>query len=115
VVRNLQAKRRERERSEPTYFRHFQNACKHNEPVEAYRQFLRWLALAHPDATVDRFLKEPTDTELRSETEGLGAHLFAAVEGHPWNGSRLARLLKQHRSARVDSSAKPHQLTKLNP
>jgi len=72
-----QLRRKQRENSEPAYFRKLEHTCRHNHATQVYDRLLKWLSLAHPDATIHEFLSRLADPALSSETNNLGANLFA--------------------------------------
>ncbi len=113
--RQLRARQRRREHSEPAYFRNLELACKRNHATRAYESLLRWLRVAHADLTVDDFLARVADPTLSSETNALGAVIFAKhAQESQWNGKRMADCLKEVRKASNTCTTKRQYLRKLN-
>jgi hypothetical protein len=114
-VHRIKGWRLQRQHSEAAYFSRFLQACQRDQPMEAYQSFLQWLRIAFPGDTVDDFLKRSSDFGLSSETEQLGAALFATGDGKQWDGKKMARILKKHHRAQATSFAKHRKLMELNP
>jgi hypothetical protein len=114
IYRKLQTWRQERQHSETAYFRNLQRSCRQNHAAPAYAWLLKWLALAYPNLPVHEFLLRADDPALLSETNDLGASLFAKSNRvTQWKGRELATLLRQHRKARATCATK--DMLKLNP
>ena len=103
-----------RRHSEPVYFRHLQRACKRNHASDAYTCLLKWLASAHPRATIQEFQSLATDSRLSYEIDRLGASLFGGSKGPTWNGEKFAHLLVQQRKTRVVNAPGERNLPRLN-
>ncbi|HYK34429.1 BatD family protein [Alloacidobacterium sp.] len=115
IYRRLRAWREGREQSEAAYFRNLQRACRRGRSMQAYQCLLNWTTIAHPGVSVHKFLRGVSDPRLASETENLGASLFAIGNRQQWDNKRMAQLLKRHRDTQIASLAKHRELMKLNP
>lgn len=115
IYRRLRAWREQREHSEAAYFRNLQSACRRGHAMQAYQCLLNWITIAHPGVTTHEFLRGLSDPCLASETENLGASLFATGNRQEWDSKRMAQLLKRHRHTQIASLAKHREIMKLNP
>jgi hypothetical protein len=108
--------RERRENSESAYFRNLEIACRRDRATQAYEWLLKWLSRAYPDVTLHQFLGRAADPALSSETNKLGASLFAKhnQDAH-WSGKKMAELLKQHRKTQIAITGRAQNLLKLNP
>jgi hypothetical protein len=102
-------------RSEGAYCRSLLQACQRNQAKEAYQWLLRWMAVARPGMSLDDFLSRAADPALVSETNALGASLFAEKDPASWRGARMADLLKRHRQMETQQAARRSALPDLNP
>ncbi len=116
LYRWLQPWRTRRENSESSYFRNLDLACRRGRATHAYGWLLKWLSRAYPDVTLHQFLGRAADPALSSETNKLGASLFAKhkQDAH-WSGKKMAELLKQHRKTQIAVTGRAQNLLKLNP
>ena len=114
VHRWLRLLRKRRENSESAYFRNLEFACRRDRATQAYGWLLKWLSRAYPDATLHQFLRRAADPALSTETNKLGASLFAKHnQDDHWSGRKMAELLKQHRKTQLAVTGRA--LPNLNP
>lgn len=75
--------------------KHFQSACKANEPRMARRRLLEWSAihwLDDPPQGLDDLASRIADPKVRAALAELDRSLYHG-ENHPWDGRQLARLM----------------------
>ncbi len=75
--------------------KHFQSACKANEPRMARRRLLEWSAIHWPDDPpqgLDDLASRIADPKVRAALAELDRSLYHG-ENHPWDGRQLARLM----------------------
>lgn len=75
--------------------KHFQSACKKNEPRMARRRLLEWSAIHWPDDPpqgLDDLACRIADPKVRAALAELDRSLYHG-ENHPWDGCQLAKLM----------------------
>lgn len=86
----------ESNQEDPRYARkHFQSACKANDPQIARRRLLEWAAIHWPDdppAGLDDLACRFVDAKVRDVLAELDQTLYRG-ENQPWNGNQLASLI----------------------
>ncbi|MCZ6681355.1 MAG: hypothetical protein O7E52_29425 [Candidatus Poribacteria bacterium] len=112
--------------SEAAFFERFRQACMDNDPVAALRHLMFWLDRVQSEndaATIERFVNDSEDEELRLQVEYLENLLFAEKSGQQqkdWSGrnlySKAARARRQMRKGKKRSEARiKNSLPLLNP
>ena len=104
--------RSSRAESQAASFARLKTACRSGNPAEVFNALMRWLDGTHAGAgvaTIEQFLQEAGDDELRAQVEQLHRLLFAPHSDSkpPWSGYLLyARLVhvQKHRHRRPHSS-----------
>ncbi len=109
---------RQREGSEPAFFRRFLSACRRNHAAAAFNALMQWLGRVEPTgetATIERFTQRFEDPSLAEELVSLQRAVVDRVDD--WNGSGLARQMKAHRRriARGNAKRAATSLPPLNP
>ncbi|WP_260737692.1 BatD family protein [Tunturiibacter lichenicola] len=104
-----------RRNSERTFFRRLILACKRNDAQGAYRSLIGWIARGKDGTTLQEYLRRSKDDELIVAVEELGASLYSSGYKQSWDGSRLSRLLRNHRHDREKEVGSRRVLPQLNP
>ncbi|WP_433972038.1 BatD family protein [Tunturiibacter lichenicola] len=104
-----------RKKSERTFFRQLILACKRNDTQGAYRSLIGWIARCKGGMTLQEYLRRAKDDELIVAVEELGASIYSRESKQSWDGSRLSRLLRNHRHEREKELGSRGILPQLNP
>jgi hypothetical protein len=109
-------RRRERYlRSESAYFRNLVRACRNDQPQGAYQWLLHWLENSNPKETLNHFLERCEDEQLTQQIDALAETLFGKDPVNVWNGTVMARRLREHRKAASSRRESQTRLPLLNP
>ena len=114
-----------RAESEAAYFAQFKAACQANDPARALDTLTNWIDRIYDGdgvTTVDQFVQDTTDVELRRHKEQLDQQLFAApsTAHDAWSGQvfyqRVAAVRKHMHKGRFRlTSQVTTPLPPLNP
>jgi BatD DUF11 like domain len=113
--RQLSERAELRRNSERFYFRQLIRSCKRNDAQGSYRFLIRWIARRKDGITLQEYLRQAKDDELIVAVEELGAALYSSEDRGSWDGSRLTRLLQEHRHDREKEVESRRILPQLNP
>jgi hypothetical protein len=113
--RQLRQSIERRRNSERAYFRQLITACKRNDAQGAYRSLMSWIVQRKSGTNLQEYLRRASDDELIVAVEKLGASLYSGADKQSWDGSRLSRLLRNHRHDREKELGSRGVLPQLNP
>jgi hypothetical protein len=125
LIIHLSVWRNRRAAREAAYFARLKTACQSGEPAIAFNAFTHWLDRFYDGEvppTIDQFVHDADDADLRHQTEQLERQLFAAPTSphEAWSGQvfyqRLATVRKRmlQRTTRVNAQSQ-QALPPLNP
>ena len=98
LVTRLNMWRRRRAEREAAYFARLKTACHSGNPAMAYEALRHWIDCLHDGdevITIDQFVDDAEDTDLRDQVEHLEQQLFALPEtpDEQWSGQALYQCL----------------------
>jgi hypothetical protein len=117
-VARREAKRADREESEPAYFRRLERACREEEAATTYESLGRWVRRAG-GRSISEWCSTIGNPELSVHIERLAKRLYCDGTGDAWNADALLRELETARRAWLERerpvSTRPPALPELNP
>jgi hypothetical protein len=114
IYRHIATRLELRRQSEDAIFQGLVRACRHNDPIEAYRRLLAWTSV-RSETNLDRFLRQTHNEELISEVENLGKSLYSKSNTQVWDGHWLATLLIAQKRTQKKRRPTTNGLKGLNP